>query len=533
MKITEITAYREKLVFEFENADRSEIQIGVQIPLVCGPRDDSFVEGRIVCTHTAKVENGACEIPRFVDGYDTLVCRFVCGCEGVCYVTETKMEPTGPSHTPKSLKGVTSCKISDKDAEYLGIGQVLPECNMVEVMTLDPTEDVICHVYNGKNYYFRRAVLESVETEMIRLKKLGISGVMRYISSSYIADEKADPGLLSALEHPSYDRDFPSGYVNAFNLRTEEGFDYYCACTDFILSRYAATQDYGIYTGFEMGNEVSSQYIWQNAGEMECSEFIHEYTEVMRIAWLLARKYSDSFRIYASFDQLFAGRYEPNPRRFYGLKECTTHIQANCDRDGDFPWNVTFHPYPENLSYPDFWNDRAPNWSFETGRVTFKNVEVMTAWMGQEQFLYKGEPRHLLMPEQGFNSRPEDPYTLKQGMYGYYLAYKKISRMPNVDGFYHHSYMDNLWEFGLNLGLVYNDGQDHPAGHKPICQVFRDMGTPNEDRWHDEARSYIGEEIFDKLMDPPAVIIERDHSKDGFQMGKGRTEKDQQQNFDS
>ena len=80
------------------------------------------------------------------------------------------------------------------------------------------------------------------------------------------------------------------------------------------------------------------------------------------------------------------------PKRFYGIRECIDEIWKNCQQDGDFPWNIAFHPYPENLSFPDFWNDREPTWNFETRRITFKNLEVMPAYLAQEHLLYKGKP---------------------------------------------------------------------------------------------------------------------------------------------
>jgi hypothetical protein len=267
-----------------------------------------------------------------------------------------------------------------------------------------------------------------------------------------------------------------------------------------------------------MGNEVTSQYIWGNAGEMDCSEYMYEYTSVMRLAWQLAMKHYANFRIYTSFDQYFTGRHVPSqPRRFYGMRECIDNIQDHCGAEGDFPWNVAFHPYPENLSYPDFYNDREPNFTFQTRRITFKNVEVMPAYLAQERLLYRGTERRVILPEQGFNSRDGEPYTEQQAAHAYVLAYMKIRKCPTLDMFLHHNYIDGPWEFGLNLGVRRFGGYDENGGEiagepKPIYWAMRDMDTPAEPGRIEAARAFIGPDLFDWVLNPPEVVesIDRD-----------------------
>ena len=151
----------------------------------------------------------------------------------------------------------------------------------------------------------------------------------------------------------------------------------------------------------------------------------------------------------------------------------------------------------------------------------------MPAYLKQEHLLYKGEVRHIILPEQGFNSRTDAPYTLLQGKYGYVLAYQKMKKLGTIDMFLHHNYVDGPWEFGLNLGIRYCDGYDENnreiiAGRKPICEAIAAMDTEREADMVAEARAYIGEEIYDYMMDPPEVTAGADHSKDGLNIpGQG------------
>jgi len=292
--------------------------------------------------------------------------------------------------------------------------------------------------------------------------------------------------------------------------------EYFIACTQFFMERYASgDRKKGIAYGIEVANEVTSAYIWNNQGEMTAWEAMKEYTSVLRITWLLAKKYCENFRVYTSFDQYFAGRHVPaEPLRFYGMKECINYITEHCHADGDFPWNIATHPYPENLSYPDFYNDRSATFSFNARKITMKNMEVWPAFLGLPEFLYRGKPRHIIFDEQGFNTRDADPYTEEQGAYAFVLAYLKMRNNPNIDLMLIHRYVDIPFneEYGLNLGLRrclgYADDLHLitiPGPHKMICDAIRAMDSPREEAWVRAARNYIGPALFDAVLNPPEI----------------------------
>jgi len=550
MKLLEIRAWKEKLVFTFEGAQEGgKIKISARVPLVCGPKDDSFVEGRIVYEKECIIADGKAEIDRYAGKIDLLVYRFDCGCDGVCYVTDVEPE-VARLDTPRPtlpLKSISSYALMEDFAD-LGMHQSVLEPNQADLMVAHDGEDAEPYEYDGKTYFMKKSAVAEIDEVLAPQAQQGIAVTMPYFNSSFFIGEKADQEIVDIIQHPGYDYDYSSNYIGAFNLRTEEGFGHFCACTDYLLNRYTRPdRKYGWAMGFVMGNEVTSQYVWGNAGEMTCAEYMHEYTEVMRIAWLLSRKYWTGFSVYTCFDQYFAGRHEPNPLRFYGMKECLEEILACSLRDGNFPWGVAFHPYPENLSYPDFWNDRGVNWSFETGKITFKNIEVMPAFLSQPQFLYRGQMRHMALTEQGFNSREDADYTLEQGKYGYVLAYQKIKKLQNFDIFTHHGYVDNPGEFGLNLGIRYYGGgafnekrYENPGPRKPICEAIAAMDTDREEAMVAEARAYIGEKIWDYMMNPPEVAETIDHSKGGLNLpgqGNRKGKKDKKEetkaNFDT
>ena len=104
------------------------------------------------------------------------------------------------------------------------------------------------------------------------------------------------------------------------------------------------------------------------------------------------------------------------------------------------------------------------------------------------------------------------PWTEEQGAYGFVLLWEKFRRQPLIDLFLINRDADvpDDEEGGLHLGLRRSDGfidDDHIyvklTARKMICSAIRAMGTPEEDAWIRAARHYIGEPLYDYLLDPP------------------------------
>lgn len=528
MKTTTITVRKANIDFEVCGARSGDFfEISARVPLVCGNAGEGFTPGRVVAKHTVEYGDNGASIPRFAGDYDCIICAFEVyssgrRVEGVRYVTE--IDPSVPECSyPYPRVGIKALDCTPEDMDLLGISQSCFGPNQSQLMAVRSSKDTIKYIYNGRSFYFKKDVVEKMDKFLLEGSKRGVISVMIYFNSSFFLGEKADDELVDIIQHPAYDFDFPDAFISAFNVRTEQGLDYFCACTEFLAERYSREdQKYGRSLSFVMGNEVTSQYIWNNAGDMTCEQFMLEYTTVMRLAWLLSCKHYANFRVHTSFDQCFNSSHIPSqPTRFYGMKASIESIAAHCRRDGDFPWNIAFHPYPENLAYPDFYNDRSPNFTLATDKITFKNVEVMPAFLAQEQLSYKGIPRRIMLTEQGFNSRDGEPFSELQGAHAYCLAYLKIRNQPTIDMFRHHTYIDNPGEFGLNLGIrrfggYKEDGDLIPGEPKPIYYVMRDMDTPAEAQRIAEARAFIGAPLFDRLLNPPPITPDIDHSKDGL-----------------
>lgn len=513
MKILKIEAGCE--VIKLYTDEDGDVMVRESVPTV------GIKPGWTLSMVPAAAKDGVITLPRMGEKNDRIFSRFTVyangkAAEGVSRVTdvlEEVPEVKGEYPTLRSIK--TFCAHTDI-MEELGIEQARPDINLTSIMTAFPTENTIPFEHNGRTYYFTKEGVEQVDASM-RNAPIQTAIILNFprIGSS------GEAALLDGCIHPGYDWNESTAFISAFDMETEEGIGYYGAFCEFLADRYKTEKNgCGRLVGFVVSNEVCSQYVWGNAGEMPVEKYAAEYTQALRTAWLCGKKHINCFRVYISLDHHWCNvRHTPaHLQRSYPGREIVEQVNLNAKKDGDFPWGIAHHPYPEDLAYPDFWNDRMADFTFSTKKITFKNMEVLEAFLSQEQYLYKGEPRRIIFSEQGFNSRSGElqELTEQQAAAGYVLAYMKARKIKTCDMFTHHAYIDNPREFGLNLGMFRHDPSkpNHRGEPKPIYASLKAMDTPDEAAAVEKARAFIGPALFDYLLDPPIQYGDRDTSED-------------------
>ena len=169
-------------------------------------------------------------------------------------------------------------------------------------------------------------------------------------------------------------------------------------------------------------------------------------------------------------------------------------------RDGDFDWDVAYHPYPEDLRNPRNLRDKAAIASFDTPKITFKNLEQLTDYLRRSEMLCRGQARRVILSEQGFDTPPGlDGQTLQAA--GFCYAWVKVSRLDGIDAFILHRHVDNAGEGGLNLGLwTHQPGTvATPDAKKKIYDVFRLADTPGWQKAFAFALPVIGIRSWDEV----------------------------------
>lgn len=508
MKILKIEAGRENI---FLYTDMDGVVTVTEYVATVGPNP-----ARVLSSVQTRAEGGVITLARMGQNNDRIYSRFeVCAdgeiADGVCYVTDIAAdvpENTADYPQPPIIKTLGA---PPELSRKLDIQQGRYDISLPGIMSTVPTQDTIPYEFNGKTYYFLRSRIEGIDEQM---KSVPIT-TMILLNAPRTFGSTGEQALLDKVIHPDFDWEYPSAFISAFNTETEEGLNYYGAFVEFLVERYTRPdKKYGCAVGAIISNEINSQYVWGNAGEKTAQDYMKEYTQAMRLAWICGRKHCSHFRVYISLDHFWCGTNfsESEPLRYYSGRMLIELLNEYATAEGNFDWGIAHHPYPENLNFPDFWNDRVPTFAFDTPKITFKNIEVLKAFLAQEAYLYHGKSRRVIFSEQGFNSQDGvfKEVTEKQAEAAYVLAYMKSRNMKIVDMMTHHACIDNPHEFGLNLGIFrYDPTKPENVGEpKPIFNSFMAMDTPDEPVAVAKARAFIGEELFDLLLNPTVICAD-------------------------
>ena len=277
------------------------------------------------------------------------------------------------------------------------------------------------------------------------------------------------------LLHPDYDQHAPN-HLSAFNTVTPEGREALSAALEFMADRWSGSESVnGRVVGYIMGNEVNSHWWWSNCGEVTMEEFVDDYADAIKLANDAVRTASDWARVYVSLDHHWTIRHSKNnPLRSFAGRDFLTRFAAVTQIRGNPEWHLAFHSYPEDLFNPRFWEDKTATPQPDSPRVTFNNLEVLTAFMRQPEMRFAGQPRSTILSEQGFHTRQgREGERLQAAAYCY--AYRKVATLEDIDAFILHRHVDHPHEGGLNLGLrKYNPDDRRSRPKKLIYHVFRD-----------------------------------------------------------
>jgi hypothetical protein len=381
------------------------------------------------------------------------------------------------------------------DAIKLGVGHAALNLNQPTIMRPRSSDETITYVSAGREFYFDAAYLAKFDRRVKELSDHGIVVTLILLNSRKWDGVEIHPDLERVLLHPNYN---PEGFISAFNVVTAEGLAHYRAFVEFVAERYTRPDaQHGRACGYIIGNEVDSGWVWGNAGEKTVDEYVAEYAVAVRTAFdAMRRKYAQA-RVYISLDHLWTIPFRDNPKRCYKGRDIVEKLNALYQREGNFDWSVAYHPYPEDLSDPKFWEDLTAFDSFETPRITFKNIEVLPRYLAQPHLVYNGRLRHIILSEQGFHSDETEAGEKYQAA-AYAYAYWKIERTPGIESFILHAHVDHRDEFGLNLGLWRRDKTSErpnaPGNPKPIYYVFRDIDGPNREEVLRQAKEVVGTE---------------------------------------
>ena len=456
---------------------------------------------------------GAADVPRFEGMRDRLYAKFQLSDAATRkpigepqHVTDFSALPrrTHSLGSRENKKGI-ACLLDVADGRALGFGQSNQNIDIGGLVDWQGAEPTMSFEFEGRKIGLRPGAVARLDMELqaLHATHMRVTGILL----NYV--QKSTP-RASPLVHPLTDPKTITAGPAAFNTATAEGVFFYRAIVHWLVERYTREDAaHGHLAGLVIGNEVQSHWTWYYLGAVEPEVLLREYTAALRTADLATRSVHADFPIYVSLEHHWTlPASEERTRGFTGT-EVLEGVNERAKREGDFPWHLAFHPYPENLGEPRFWNDKSAPLRFDAPRLTFHNLEVLPAFLRQPRFLHEGKLRRIALTEQGFHCPAGPDGELAQAA-AFALAWKKVQALPEIESFLYHRHVDHPHEGGLKLGLREHDGSPNVVGigrARKIWDVVQKAGTPEEDAAFAFALPVIGRKDWNAVVatkfDPP------------------------------
>lgn len=376
--------------------------------------------------------------------------------------------------TKKGLGGWNAGRIPG-ELDALGISSVTVNVKIDTLISLKPGDHTVPITWNGRTYHAREDQLSLLDQTFVEAEQ---NGAM--VSAILLIGNPAREGgdVVRLLGHPDATKE---GIFAMPNVISPEGASLYGAVLNLMAERWSkAGSPHGRVHQWIMHNEVDAGYEWTNAGMKPPVEYMDLYLRSMRMMDLIARQYDPNARVMISLTHHWA---DPGKKEWYGSKRLLDLLVRFCEAEGDFPWAVAYHPYPQSLLNPRTWEDEQATHSPDTAKITPKNLEVLDVYMKQPRLLHHGNLRPVHLSENGFNSKDYTSSILAEQAAGMAYAWKKISSLSSIKAWEYHNWIDNRGEYGLRIGLrKFPDEPGDPLGKKPIWHLYQALGTSGEDQ---------------------------------------------------
>lgn len=388
------------------------------------------------------------------------------------YADEIYASSSPDAVKPASKKGLGGFIINNNtsDLDDLGIASVTVNILLNSVVnTVSSGNYTTAHKFGGITYYMDKGYVAQLDKIMKECYKRGIVVSAILLNRQSDTNSKATP----LMKHPECD----GGNYSMPNLTEAASVNVYAAALDYLAKHYSSGT-YGRIHHWILHNEVDFQKEWTNMGDQPEWRYMDSYIKSMRICHNLAHQYDPNAVVMISLTHCWA-----KPEGQYAPKSLLEDLCKDSAAEGDFLWGVAYHPYPQNLTLPEFWkNDTRATYSANSDYCTFKNLEVVNNWIMDKSHYFKGTDKRLLfLSENGTNSPSYSDSDLAKQAAGAAWAWKKVAALPGIDGIQWHNWQDNRGEGGLRIGLRrFPDDAEQPNGRKPAWYVWQAAGGPDE-----------------------------------------------------
>jgi hypothetical protein len=332
----------------------------------------------------------------------------------------------------------------------------------------------IDYAYNGKTYSFSSSVINELDIVVSRLNSQGIQVTFVLLVNSG----------CTTLIHP--ESRSGSAYYYAFNTADSDGVALLSAIASFLADRYSGGA-YGTVDNWIVGNEINARGEWHYMSDIGATAFTDEYAKAFRIFYNGIKSTNANARVYISLDQQWSVSQDTS--KYYTARDVLQIFNDNIALEGNIDWHVAIHPYDVPLTDPKVWASSASvTHSNDTAVITMQNIDVLTDFLGQDDFLSNGEVRSVLCSEVGYTS------TSGQETQAAAVVYSYLQCMANqhIDGIILSRELDDSSEVaqGLSLGIY----------GKTAWTYYKNIDTDDAQTYIDKASATIGVDDMTTLL---------------------------------
>lgn len=382
-----------------------------------------------------------------------------------------------------SKKGLQVSPTMLADAEDLGIKHAAVNILMDEFMALDwQKNDSNAYRYNyeGKTYWFLKSGCNGVDSQVRSLTQSNVvvSGILLLRGESQ-ASVLVPPGAQGGSE----------AYYG-LNTMNEDGVQNLSALVSFLGERYmGSSKANGRISNWIVGNEVDYYIRYNYMGAMSRSKYTKSYARSFRVISTALRSIYSNARVYIPLTNCW-NQLQPAGGS-YTAKSTLDGFVSALQNEGNIPWNVAYHAYPQPLTDPVFWDDIGSN-SSSSQYITMNNIKVLTDYVKK-----KNKNCRVILSEQGFSSytggRGRDE-KLQAAAYAY--AYYIAEFNSQIDSLIITRHVDHVEEEnqGIFAGIWSNrPGQtEYAYKQKRIWDVFKYIDTTASETISNFALKEIG-----------------------------------------
>ncbi len=507
-QIASIRATSDELTFRLGDLSRQNVEIH-ELPALVGEGGGGDRAPVLSSTPVdGPAEDGQVSLPRFVGQRDRLFSRFR-------MIDRQTGQPLGDDRfvndlsrlpvrafgfpTPASIKGLQVQMVDD--AIKLGVKHAAINVFIDELIDWQNDSPTMVHSVDGHKVPIRASYVKRLDATIKPLTDAGIN-----VTAIFLNKKNGPKVPENPLVHVGTDLATAPTFAIAFNLANDAAVRCFRGALEFLAERYSQPdRPHGWVTGYIIGNELQSHWMWYNLGDAGPEAVVAEYAAALRLADLAVRSVHRDLRVFASFDHHWQAKFALSETRSMSGRYMIDRLNETSKREGDFPWDVAFHPYPEDLFDPRFWQDESATLSFDSPKITFKNIEVLPAYLDQPRLRYHGQARRIILSEQGFHTPRDDTNGLSGQTVqaaAYAAAYHKLRHLEGIDSFILHRHVDHRDEGKLTLGLWTRkeDSAATPDGKKQIYEVFRLADTKQWRQAFEFAKPLIGVEAWDEML---------------------------------